>query len=629
MMFGGIVARQAGRDPRDWISPERLEALIDPYRHADRIGHCLAGPALLAQAIRWNTAESRHAVPPERCRDTGRILAGWLRLDNRAELCVALGIELRQTLTDGRIVLAAHRLWGREAAVRLEGEFAFAIHDPASGATWCVRDVMGTRPFFYHATPDLFAFGATAALFPALRGSRIGPSQQWMARFLLGYSHDHRHTALDGVLRLPPAHDMLVEPGAEPAPQSYFAFADPEPGIGQSDDAHVVAYREALDRAVGAAMRSAYPIAAELSGGLDSSAIVASARRQMGPDRPLHTAGLLMYQEDASAQAAVATHCGLHHHHTFTPDMSDWHLATQARAAAALGFPLEHPNAGYHFALYEHCADNGIRTLLSGFGGDEIVTSGGRELYGELLRARRYGDWWRVLGPSTLARTRGALRYLRSHGSAGPLPNPAQAAFLAQLEATPLRENLVTSLGLAEWQMQRGDIFVGDTPNATILRRAFRAYVAGRFESCSAIAASYGIEYRWPLVERQLVQSFLATPSIERHRHGIGRYLHRRANSGRLPDEIVWHAKSMGPVRPEARYREDVPVVKNITLLSPRLRDILDHAKYLELGESVEQRSLSEAEFGNAGTYRRELIRRIALLSDWLVTFDQNVPGVP
>jgi hypothetical protein len=130
-------------------------------------------------------------------------------------------------------------------------------------------------------------------------------------------------------------------------------------------------------------------------------------------------------------------------------------------------------------------------------------------------------------------------------------------------------------------------------------------------------------------VNRQLVSTFLGTPSIMRHRRGIGRYLHRQANVGRLPDNLVWHAKSMGSVLAETKSQGGVPYVKNIRLLSPRLIDILDPAKYDKLGESIEQRSLSEADFGNAGTYRRELVRRIAVLSDWLASIDQNEPGVP
>lgn len=623
MMFGGLVARQAGLDPREWITPERLEAILDPYGVADRTGHWRSNTALLAQACRLNTPESRHAEAPERCAETGRVLLGWIRLDNRSELCRSLGLEERETLTDGLLVLAAHRTWGRDAAPKLEGEFAFAIHDPASQSTWCVRDIMGTRPFFYYATQHLFAFASTAAVFPVLKGEEIGPSDGWMARFLLGYSHDHIRTAFDGVLRLPPAHDLLVEPGRSPEPRRYFTFTDPEPGIGEPDPQQVETYRAALDLAVSGALRSAYPIAAELSGGLDSSAIVASARLQLGEDVPLHTIGLEMYEEDHAAQAAVVAHCRLAHHRGITPEANEWHRATQERANAALGFPLEHPNAGYHFQVYEHCQQIGVRTLLSGFGGDEIVTSGGREVCEELFTAGRFADWWRSLARSRKGRARGAVRFLRLKVAPTPALSPAQAVFLSQLDATPLRDDVIAEGGLADLQMHRGDIFVGHSPNETILWRAFRAYVSGRFESCSAIAATYGIEYRWPLVERRLVEAFLGVPSIERHRDGIGRNLHRRANIGRLPDDVAWHAKSMGAVRPEVHPSAECHILQNISLLSPALTYILDPVKYLKLGETISLRSQPGAEFGKAGAYNLGLVRRIDLLSDWLKSLHQ------
>ncbi|UIP06156.1 asparagine synthase-related protein [Erythrobacter sp. SDW2] len=619
MMFGGIVVRQAGHDPREWIAPERLEATLDPYRVADRTGHWCSNTALLAQAARWNTPGSCHAQTPERCVETGRVLLGWIRLDNRSELCRSLGLEERETLTDGLLVLAAHRQWGRDAAPQLQGEFGFAIHDPASQSTWCVRDIMGTRPFFYYATPRLFAFASTAAVFPVLKCEDIGPSDGWMARFLLGYSHDHIRTAFDGVLRLPPAHDLLVERGSLPEPRRYFAFEDPEPGIGEPDPDRVEAYRAALDSAVAGALRSTYPIAAELSGGLDSSAIVASARLLLAEEVPLHTIGLEMYEEDKAAQAAVVAHCGLKHHRGITPVANEWHRATQERANAALGFPLEHPNAGYHFQIYEHCQQLGVRTLLSGFGGDEIVTSGGREVCDELFAAGRLSDWWRSLAGSPASRARRAVRFLRQKVVPLPALLPAQAVFLSQLNATPLRDEVIAEHGLVDLQLQRGNIFVGQTPNETILRRAFRAYVSGRFESCSAVAATYGIEYRWPLVQRQLAEAFLTVPSIERHRVGIGRYLHRQASVGRLPDNIAWHAKSMGAVRPEVHPSAKCHILQNMSLLSPALAYILDPVKYLKLGESISLRSQPGAHFGRVGAYNLGLVRRIDLLSDWLM----------
>ncbi|MGB3165408.1 MAG: hypothetical protein WBA68_01380 [Alteraurantiacibacter sp.] len=88
-----------------------------------------------------------------------------MRLDNRAELCAALGLDSSERLTDPQLVLAVHRGSRSDCADRLEGDFAFAIHDPATRKTFCTRDALGVRPFFYYASHDLFAFVST--VFPS------------------------------------------------------------------------------------------------------------------------------------------------------------------------------------------------------------------------------------------------------------------------------------------------------------------------------------------------------------------------------------------------------------------------------------------------------------------------------
>ena len=621
MMFGGLLCHRETDNPQGWIEPEHLLAKLDPYAVSDKRGFHCEGPALLAQALRWNTPHSRHATPPVRCATTGRTVAGWIRLDNRDALCCQLGLANNARLTDEAIILASYHRWGRKAAPRLEGEFSFAIHDCAEKSLWCVRDVVGTRPFFYTRSDDWFAFASTAAAFTAIKRYHPAPSEAWIARYLLGYSHDHRRTALEGVLRIPPAHEMLVLPGKVPEPRRYFSFDDPEPGVGVPDESWVARYRQDLQLAVAQSTRSDYPVAAELSGGVDSSALVASAAQVPASTR-LHTLGLAMFEQDADAQHAVAEHCGIDDHVTLAASLQSWLDEAHERAHAMLGFPLEHANAGMHLPLYQEASQRGVRTLLSGFGGDEIVSSGGRELYREAIDAGRYGTLWRAVGSTTRNRVRGTAQALKDRFASQSSESKTVEALLNQLDATPLDPDLRKALALDDFQRERGTFFYGNTPNQTVLGRAFRAYVAGRFESCSAIAASYGIEYRWPLMNRTLIETFLATPSIEKHRYGIGRYLHRRAIDGLVPRSIAWHAKSMGPVRAELQQEDHGQLLRNIDLLPTRLVSILSIDKYRELGESLKKGSDAKAGFDRHGAYERDLARRIGKVADWLSTFE-------
>ncbi|WP_284124997.1 asparagine synthase-related protein [Parerythrobacter aestuarii] len=618
MMFAGIVTGEGSRTPRDWIDPARLEALLDPFDVADKAGHWCSEQAMFAQAVRHNTPESLNESPPARCMETGRVCVGWIRLDNRAELCAALRLQERRDLTDPALVLAAHRAWGTGAAIRLIGDFSFVIFDPATSTTWCVRDPIGTRPMFTYHGRELFAVASTAALFPALRLPDVTPSDAWIGKFLLGYSHDHHRTAFTNVYRLPPGHELIIEAGKTGEPHRYFAFEDPQPFAAQQSQEQVGRYRASLDEAVMRRTRSVHTVGAELTGGLDSSSIVASAAPAC-EEQGFQTYGLLMFEEDASAQERVAHHCGLSGHVSLEPAQGAWHLATMDRCNAMLGFPAEHANATFHAPVYEACSDHGVRTLLSGFGGDEIVTSGGREVLAELLAHGQFQAFLRALGDTPTSRGRGLVRFVRQRLAS---PQHATQAFLAQLDATPFSRAYREEHALEDFQRGRGAIAGGRTPNETVLRRAFRAYVSGRLESCSAMAASYGIEYRWPLLDRDLIETYLAIPGIEKHQAGTGRLLHRRSQIGRLPDSIIWHGKSMGPVRENARPTNDPVSFVNYDLLPSRLKSILDCESYGKLGGFKNNGSSAEGSLTGNDAYSRELARRIDVLSEWLKQLD-------
>lgn len=626
-MFAGIVTRGAGANPQQWIASERALALVDPYRSADAKGFWLSDTVLLTQALQWTTPEGRHEPLPAQCPETGRVCIGWIRIDNRQELCRLLGRRDQPELSDAALVLCAYRAWGMACAGQLEGDFSFAVHDPDDDTTWCVRDVFGARPFFYHAGAEVFAFAGTAALFPTLRLEGIAPSEAWIARYLLGYSHDQRNTAYTEVNRVPPGHSMVVRRGVPQPPERFFAFEDKAPAVSKRDEDRPRAYLSALDRAVGARLRGAAPIGAELSGGLDSSAVVASAAAQLEDPAALRTFGFSMFAEDPGAQQAVARFCGLEGHCSHPLATGDWEWDTEERALAMLGFPAEHPNAAFHAPLYEDCRRQGIRVLLSGFGGDEIVTHPAREVYQELFDRRQFGALWHALGTSLPNRLRELRRFRRERRGLSEDDAALGSGFLAQLDATPFDAAFRREQDLDAFQQARGRVYRGRSVNDTILNRAFRAYVSGRLESCSAIAASFGVEYRWPLLDRQLVSLYLAIPAIEKRHAGFGRYLHRVANRSRLPDHITWHGKSMGPVLSTASAESSGLQLPDFALLPERLKVILDPLAYQSFGTGKDNGSGASVDFANMGVYRRQLVRRVGLVGRWLARYEDIGKG--
>ena len=135
-MFAAIIAHTAEELPREYLCPDALANALAPFAEPDSVGVWQDGHALIVHALHHNTPASLHETTPETCRETGRVIASWVRLDNRAALCAELRLENRDELTDPQIILAAYRRWARDCAAHLDGDFCFVIHDP-DHATFC------------------------------------------------------------------------------------------------------------------------------------------------------------------------------------------------------------------------------------------------------------------------------------------------------------------------------------------------------------------------------------------------------------------------------------------------------------------------------------------------------------
>jgi len=590
-------------------------AALQPRRPADTTGQWQAKHATLVQALHRNLPSDPTGPLPLQCRESGNFLIGWIRLDNGDALRAELG--LAGNTSDAGIVLATYLRWGDAACGRLRGDFAFAIHEPDSGNTLCARDPFGVRPLYWYCDAHQLVVASSAAVFPTLGLKSVVPDEQWIANFLIGFQPDARHSALGNVSRLAPGHLLVLKPDGEIAEKRFHRFEDTAPFTATATRRAVERYRAELDRAVADRCRSDFDLASENSGGLDSTSITASAAHFLGgSERNLHGFGFAIAAHERRLIEENARHCGLRYSHVHEA-MAQRDERLIGLTLDALGHPSEHANAEMHDSFYRQCERLGLRTLLSGFGGDEIVTAQAFQLNRELWSNRAFVALARNLTHSRgqfLPQFRALAEWLR-HGK-----RPAKG--LAELfrwrwDRSVLADRWRHDEKLHESNASRAESDASDTVNGQILARGMRPYMQARLEGCTLIAAAYGIDYRWPLLDQELVQTYLDTPAIEKSCGLMGRWLHRRATRGLIPDSInQQRGKSMGstPIPTAPAFASDIDGF--IEALHPATFDHIDPQRLRNL----------HAEMGaHAGEGARRVTRfyidttfRIAQLSQWL-----------
>jgi asparagine synthase (glutamine-hydrolysing) len=406
--------------------------------------------------------------------------------------------------------------------------------------------------------------------------------------------------------------------------RAWHAWRDDAPAAVRRDARWVEDYRRVLEESVRTRLTGDPPLGSENSGGLDSATVTAFAARLLGePGDRLHSFGFALHELEPQLILATSLASGIVHNHVITNRLRETMDAARVRALRVIGYPEASGSALAHTPFYDECERWGIRTLLSGFGGDQVVSNAGTHLYWELTDAGRWVALWEVLPGSATRRglrvaKRAAVRHRMPVYDAGLLET-VRRGWPLQL----LRAEVAQRLDVHAEMLEKARF---TTPYRRINDLVLHRHLAGanvpvRLESCTLLAASYGVEYRWPLWDARLVQQYLSTPSIEKlGPQGVSRYLHRRAVDGVVPRRIVWRrGKAIGPAL--ARQGAESPMnvafeQANILAdtLHPTLDELVDRGK---LREQIARAARASADDAFAFHFVGN-VHRIARLQDWL-----------
>jgi asparagine synthase (glutamine-hydrolysing) len=448
----------------------------------------------------------------------------------------AAGYRLRSS-SDTELILYAHRLWGEAAPQRLRGMFAYALLDSARGATrlLLVRDQLGVKPLFVAETPQALVFASElrALLASGLVERAIEP--QALAAYLLLGSVPAPLTIFRDVRALEPGCALSLRlDGAEPPHRwRFWALPRVAPRAVARDEA-VAEVRAALEQAVCAQLVSDVPLGAFLSGGLDSSAVVALMRR--ASSGAIRTCSL-SFEEQAFSEApfarALAEAVGTEHHERVLsgPEV----LGALPRVLPALDQPSADGVNSYFVA--ETARQAGLTVALSGLGGDELFggypnTFGGVPRTLRALRAAQALPAGAALASAGVAVLPVAQRWAKVAVGLGRAASPASAYLVQRGLFTPgeARALLPAELwgeagrfdpvrGIADGA---GEPEPGDGLFAWVSRAELRAYTLNQLlRDTDVMSMAHGLEVRVPLLDQRLAELALGLPAAVK-RAGVG-----------------------------------------------------------------------------------------------------------
>ena len=464
--------------------------------------------------------------------------------------------------SDTEVILRLYLERGRAALPQLNGIFAFAIWDPRARSLLVARDGPGIKPLYYTQTARgfLFASELKALLTCADVDRSIDPRAVWL--YLTYLWAPTPHTMLESVRKLEPGTAMLVRDGRIVERWRFYELPYPTATFTGDPVAAAEAVRNTLDTAVHRQMVADVPVGAFLSGGLDSSSIVAFARKY-APDQRIQcftietttSAAEEGFVDDLPYARRVARHLDVDLHTIRVGPEIVTHFERMVRHLDEPQADLAPLNA---LMICQLAREHGIKVLLSGAGGDDIFT-GYRRHYA--LMQERLWDWLPQPARALLGATAGALptgrpllrrvrRALADAGLDGDARLVSYFAWLTQPESAPLlAPGLLSALG--DWTPSR-PLLEGLSAIAAEPDRLNRMlFLEGKFFLCDhnlnytdKMGMAVGVEVRVPFLDPDLMQLAASLPAGFKQHGREGKWILKHAMQGVLPHDVIHRPKT-------------------------------------------------------------------------------------
>lgn len=469
----------------------------------------------------------------------------------------ALGYEFR-TRSDTEVIVHAWQAWGERCVDRFRGMFAFVLWDERQQTVFIARDRLGVKPLYYAVLPDghLIAGSELKSLLAHGTLARAIDPLAVEEYFALGYVPEPR-TIYSSAAKLPPGHSLTVRRGASmPAPREYWDVSFTGSSTLSADDASAELI-ERLRESVRLRMISEVPLGAFLSGGVDSSAVVAMMAGIS--DAPVNTCSIsfsdAQYDESKYAQKVAERYRT--QHYVERVESNDFDLIDQ------LAHLYDEPYADSSaIPTYRVCelARKRVTVALSGDGGDESF--GGyrryrlhmleermrqplplalrRPVFGLLGRVYPKADW--------------APRVFRGKTTLQALARDSVQAYFHSMSI--LRDDMRSRLYSNTFKAQLAgynaiEVFKRhaakanqEDPLSLIQYLDMKTYLVGDINTkVDRASMAHSLEVREPLMDHVLVEWLATLPASFKLRGGEGKWLFKKAMQLYLPNELLYRPK--------------------------------------------------------------------------------------
>lgn len=477
----------------------------------------------------------------------------------REELCT-LGFNFISQ-SDSEVILNAYREWGDHCVNKFIGMWAFAIWDKKKRRVFLSRDRFGIKPLYYFKKEGLFAFASEIKSLLLIDSIKKCINNSNLFQYIMwGRNADSEATLFENIREFPAGFNASYSPNVDMLEKK--AYYDLKSSVDQLRDQPdrsdpIDKYRFLFERSVDLHLRSDVPVGSCLSGGLDSSSIVAvAANRMRGMGINTFTAAYTDPQIDESsfARSVSDKYRNIIPHTAYPSALNFWNDFGQMIWHQDLPFASSSIYA--QWVVMKLASENGMKVLLDGQGADESL--GGYAYFGgfyllDLIKKHQYRVF---LSEAHQIKKHRSIRVSNELKRAifHQIPNGLKNKLHATKRIAPqfLNVDFVNKHSHLQYPEEYGTSFIERSYDS--FRFGLRELL--RYEDRNSMA--FSIESRVPFLDHRLVEFSLSLENHWKIKRGWTKFVLRKSMENNLPNEIAWRKDKKGFVTPQQAWKEQL-----------------------------------------------------------------------
>ncbi|MFO7844281.1 MAG: asparagine synthase-related protein [Bacteroidales bacterium] len=542
------------------------------------------------------------------------LIIGDCRIDNRESLIKTLNLK-NENIPELELILRCFQKWDKDCPQYLTGDFSFAIWDIEKKELFCARDHFGVKPFNYYIDDKQLLFSTEIRGILSQENLNLSIDRQFIADTLSIIKSEHFRSTFKEIRKLPPAHFLHLKNGKLTVAR-YWELKPAETIFNNEKD-YLTRFKNLLFQAVRRRLQDPVNYGAELSGGIDSSSITSIVAENVS----IKTFSHVMPEEQIGKIHPFKDEKKYIHLLTDFCNLKDCYFVTSEKTgitdALINSLSLNKSIVQQNFSvfsdqLYQTAGKQNTRVLLSGFGGDEVVTSKSGSYLSEIINKKTFTKDLKEQGYSAFSILFTKLK-IRLKNTFPQLTGifirllKGKKWWVAKYENLAVnpafnRKQHIKTRYLNYYKAIRKDHLIDQS-----IERITHPHVAQRLEYSSLAAKQHGVEYRYPLLDKDLIEFYLSMPPRLKAQNGVLRYAIRQAMEGYLPDEIRWRNDKSGATIPTVFLRtlKDKDKITEIIARAksnPKITRYIDMDKFEKWSNAFFQRSQND-KYINPGAF--------------------------